>query len=544
MAVALPIPLVEAFGWTYMSCMVYNLSVMLFPPLFITPVLVSQIQHYRGARIHAKMAMHAQSRSVKTKRDKSLFEQLVTDLKSERQHLRRNVVIMYVAVLAVYVVTITIFVKTEKKITAEAFFDSVYSEYGEECEPMEEIFFVNCLYAVVSCMAIAWFVRNSKTEGLQDDYGVNKEYKGVVIVTFLFMPVYFCLMYFPEPELVFNAFDPSLVFITTMIIIFGLLVLWPACRTFRRRNKDFALSRLSVEHTDLVEVLNSNLYFLFIEHLKTEFSVENCLFWKEVQQLKIDYGPGGQNSDTFGNAGRLGHSKSEVFRSSGGSSSNSVTSSNHQFVGDSFPCDVCKDIVDTFIADGAPMEINISSKVKQKILADLHYDEYNVERSTSDGIQLGGTMETVPANIFEEAQSMVFRLMETDSLPRFKAGKLFKQYLEAMAEEGPSTSQRSATGVPHRGSRGSARSSGAGGEPNVAPILSKHLTGSGRGGDTDNHGIELAKVMGKNSKQNQPSRSTGGRGGHHSPNTSTRSAGSNTSVKTNMGSNELVKNII
>ena len=98
MACAVPIPLVEAYGWSFVSCLTYNAAVTLFPPLFITPMLVSQIQHYRGARIHAKMAEHAtQASSAKgSTRDKTQFEKLVSDLKSERLHLRRNVILMYV----------------------------------------------------------------------------------------------------------------------------------------------------------------------------------------------------------------------------------------------------------------------------------------------------------------------------------------------------------------------------------------------------------------------------------------------------------------
>lgn len=88
------------------------------------------------------------------------------------------------------------------------------------------------------------------------------------------------------------------------------------------------------------------------------------------------------------------------------------------------PVDVCKDIVDMFVKDGAAMEVNISSKVREKILQDL---SINNDRATQDGVALGGDVESVSADIFDEAQEQVFRLMETDSLPRFKQGKLFKE---------------------------------------------------------------------------------------------------------------------
>ena len=75
--------------------------------MFITPVLVSQISHFRGARIHAKMAKHACNHS--NKRNKDVFEQLMTSLKQERMHLRRNTIMMYVLVLSCYALSLTIF---------------------------------------------------------------------------------------------------------------------------------------------------------------------------------------------------------------------------------------------------------------------------------------------------------------------------------------------------------------------------------------------------------------------------------------------------
>jgi hypothetical protein len=117
----------------------------------------------------------------------------------------------------------------------------------------------------------------------------------LVIIAFAFIPVYLTLELLPRltddgKKLIDNDFDPSLIFVSTMVAMYSCIVLWPALRTFRRRNKTLGLARLSLEHTDLNTVLSSSLYFLFVEHLKSEFSVENCLFWKEVEQLKVDYG--------------------------------------------------------------------------------------------------------------------------------------------------------------------------------------------------------------------------------------------------------------
>ena len=399
-----------------------------------------------------------------------------------------------------------------------------------------------------------WLVANTVMPCLtQDDYGVNREYKYAVIIAVAFIPVYLCLAVLPSPKLHVDVFDPSLIFIATMVTVFCCLVTWPAVRTFRTHNKDFgALNRLSVEHTDLHEVLNSNLYFLFIEHLKSEFSVENCLFWKEVEQLKTEYGPSSNpNNDslTFSHATRLARSASAGIRKSSGSTAFADRNV--------YPIDVCKDIVDMFVKDGAAMEVrasgakvyaarpaktngltdrpriltpyvlaqvNISSKVKEKILMDLHYEELEAaqERETADGVALGGDIETVSAKIFEEAQAQIFRLMETDSLPRFKKGKLFKNYTEAMAE---------------------GRGGGLNGKGE-----SKDIKGSGKQKGDSAHGIELAKVMGASARANG---SNGGRGGNRgsvgkkSDRTSDRSVASGTSVGGSLSSSstsEMIKN--
>ena len=56
--------------------------------------------------------------------------------------------------------------------------------------------------------------------------------------------------------------------------------------------------------------MNSNLYFLFLEHLKGEFSVENIMFWKHVDELKRDYGGGGEDILEEGEGGGGGVAQS------------------------------------------------------------------------------------------------------------------------------------------------------------------------------------------------------------------------------------------
>ncbi len=429
-----PGAIVEADGWDHMSCLVYKLSAMCYPPLFITPVLVSQIQHYRGARIHAKMAHHAASKSMK-RREKGIFESLVSELKVERRNLRRNTVLMYIIILVLYGSTVTIFLM-HNKISLQRFTHIDYKNI-ETCLVSKEIFAINIVYSILALLIIALIVYYNKRENLQDDFGIHREYLYVVIICATTIPIFSFLHEIPDPPLYIDSFDPSLCFTTSMVASYCVLVLWPAIRTFKQTNKRESTHRLSVEHTDLNEVLNSNLYFIFIEHLKLEFSVENCLFWKEVETLKHDFEGG--NVDNTVVAVKVDKAKQDSFKARKqqlgirtNSSGEGMGSSDRSSGADMVPLDVAMDIYDMFIKQGAPMEVNISSKTKERITAALQQDEGHM-RDTLDGVNLGGELETVPLGVFDDAQAEVFRLMESDSLPRFKQGKLFKNYVEAMA---------------------------------------------------------------------------------------------------------------
>ena len=136
-------------------------------------------------------------------------------------------------------------------------------------------------------------------------------------------------------------------------------------------------------------------------------------------------------------------------------------------------------------------------------------------------------METVSDTIFDEAQAQVFRLMETDSLPRFKQSKIFRQYVEAMAEGTGGAghgrqelllSQQTARSSPSEGSR-----SGNGVKNNKARHSGDKKTtatnNSNKEEPPDKHGIELATAMGSMSRgtmnRDKSWRGSGGRGGHH-----------------------------
>ncbi|GMI05841.1 hypothetical protein TrLO_g364 [Triparma laevis f. longispina] len=442
---SIPVCIVEGFGWAEVSCFVYKLCNVCYPPLFITPILVYAIQHFKESRIHAKMASHAASNSLSPKRSKESFSHLVSSLKAERGHLRRNSFLMYCFIVSTYSAMVIFLIANEDDLDLQ---DSA----DETCRLPKGLSYCNLVFGCVSMLAMLLVVIYSHKQRLQDDFGINKEYKIAVLFSTISFPIYGCFTFMPfledtssnqsgVPDLAAKYIDPSFIFITDMLFIMGIMVLWPAIRTFKNKNGSATITRLSVEHTDLHEVLNSNLYFIFVEHLKSEFSVENCMFWKHVEELRQDYGGGSEAAMEDGEGGHTkserGGKKSERGKVGGLIRTASMSKRNKDYSSSQdaqIPIDAALDIYQMYVAQGAPMEVNISANLRGKIESQLGIKVSKGGGSMND-IMLGGDAEHVDLDIFDDAQGEIFRLMESDSLPRFKHGKLFQTYVEAMTAD-------------------------------------------------------------------------------------------------------------
>jgi hypothetical protein len=369
---SIPVCLVEGYGWSDVSCLIYKLGAVIYPPLFITPIMVYAVQHFRESRIHAKMASHAANNSLSPKRSKESFSRLVSNLKDERNHLRRNTFFMFIIIVGAYT-TMVIF------LIANAETLNVWKDAADKsCRLPRGLSYCNLIFGCASVIVMVVVVLYSHKQKLQDDFGINKEYKIAVAVSVISFPIYGCftLMPFIEdiegdpdsnksavPDLAAKYVDPSLIFTLDMIFIFGVMVLWPAIRTLKGQNHAAGMTRLSVEHTDLREVLNSNLYFIFVEHLKSEFSVENCMFWKHVEELRHDYGGGSEAAMEDGEGEK--HKSERGAR--GGLIRTPSMSKRLQGQDAEIPIDAALDIYQMYVAQGAPMEVNISANLRGEI---------------------------------------------------------------------------------------------------------------------------------------------------------------------------------
>ncbi|GMI12484.1 hypothetical protein TrVE_jg5402 [Triparma verrucosa] len=476
------------------------------------------------------MASHAANNSLSPKRSKESFSRLVSNLKDERNHLRRNTFFMYIIIVGAYT-TMVIF------LIANAETLNVWKDAADKsCRLPRGLSYCNLIFGCASVIVMVVVVLYSHKQKLQDDFGINKEYKIAVAVSVISFPIYGCftLMPFIEdiegdpdsnksavPDLAAKYVDPSLIFTLDMIFIFGVMVLWPAIRTLKGQNHAAGMTRLSVEHTDLREVLNSNLYFIFVEHLKSEFSVENCMFWKHVEELRHDYGGGSEAAMEDGEGEK--HKSERGAR--GGLIRTPSMSKRLQGQDAEIPIDAALDIYQMYVAQGAPMEVNISANLRGEIETKLgiKLDKGSGSQSMND-IMLGAGVEHVDLDIFDDAQAEIFRLMESDSLPRFKHGKLFKTYVEAM------TADKSKRTLNVNPSKNSERDVGNGSVRNASP---KHVQTGTQNRQVKQHsaGMALAKNAQKASARTSKAKERPGKG--------KRAGNDNALLASHVGDNQL-----
>ena len=128
--------------------------------------------------------------------------------------------------------------------------------------------------------------------------------------------------------------------------------------------------------TRLLDVLNNDdARLCFSTYLISEFSSENCYFWKAATEWRTSFE----------------EKKSEE------------------------RLDEARQLYELFIRHGAPMELNISATTHENLAAVFEEKE-------------GTSEKEVNSNVFDRAVNEVFRLMEDDTFGRFLQSDLFKTY--------------------------------------------------------------------------------------------------------------------
>eukprot|EP01113_Clastostelium_recurvatum_P031314 TRINITY_DN3897_c0_g1_i1.p1 TRINITY_DN3897_c0_g1~~TRINITY_DN3897_c0_g1_i1.p1 ORF type:complete len:471 (+),score=135.89 TRINITY_DN3897_c0_g1_i1:181-1593(+) len=225
--------------------------------------------------------------------------------------------------------------------------------------------------ALVVLMVIVFIFLVFKMKYVSDAFSINNELKLVCLIATLFVTVNLVLMSLDDyawPK------TPYIGYITGSLVICGLLISvgWPLWRSFfpKKGGDDMQLKQLG-DDTFTLPPRNPD-FFVFVEFLKdpearrsfqeflvNEFSVENILFWQDVQTFRLS-----------------GDNPADLQR-------------------------ISDELVSKYVNNGSPMQINVSSTTNTAI-----------KRVVSGDTPVSVTM-------FDNAENEIIHLMKNDSYPRF-----------------------------------------------------------------------------------------------------------------------------
>jgi len=209
----------------------------------------------------------------------------------------------------------------------------------------------------------------------KDAFGIKSEFKWSVITPVIVMIV----------SAIIDASNEKYSYVTTLALIF---VVSPVM--FLAITYPYLKSRDQVIQTDDMEVLKTWLsrpegIKFFLEYLNTEFSSENLIFWLEVEHYK-----GLLLSDAYG----IKEQASQIYQK--------------------------------FIDRISPCALNLP---------------FAITENTTNAVQqlLSPTTELKPEvfTIFDQAQDEIYRLMASDSFPRFRRTSTFEQFKGSLAGKPP-----------------------------------------------------------------------------------------------------------
>jgi hypothetical protein len=162
--------------------------------------------------------------------------------------------------------------------------------------------------------------------------------------------------------------------------------------------------------SNLADIINSKIgYMAFVEFLKSEFSEENILFWREVQ--------------TFVNKCQA------LLRNNKLDSSDMNRLLETKILNREIASDLSKtaiSIFELYCKRGAPAQVNISDTVLHELTTQLA--NLNAERAEV-------VLDKI-SNLFDSVKSQVFELMDKDSFARFRQSPLYNQLRTRMITSG------------------------------------------------------------------------------------------------------------
>lgn len=222
-----------------------------------------------------------------------------------------------------------------------------------------------CIVGIVCILLLliyAGLIRRS------DNWGIRKEILGCFVVSILESShQMICEIFYCESESTYlNHFKyGNIVSGLTVLGILGFAGVYPVWMSYRMHNLERIKSK--GEKLEIILKNSGKLYARFKQHLLSELSVENLMFYEEVAKFQ-----------RLMNARQMLRSRDMEWT-------------------------VAESIYYEYIAPGAPSEINVSFKDRQAV---------------TEAIEISRD-KWVDATVFDKVQAEVFRLISRDSLPRF-----------------------------------------------------------------------------------------------------------------------------
>ena len=188
-----------------------------------------------------------------------------------------------------------------------------------------------------------------------------------------------------------------------LLLVFLACVVRPAYLTyFIKKDTEAAYYQgRQPDISNLADIINSKVgYAAFVQFLKSEFSEENLLFWREVQTF-VNKCQALKEGFTLDSKDMNALLKTKI--------------QNREVAAEL--CKTAIQIFDLYCKRGAPSQVNISDTVLQELSAQLA--NLNAERAES-------VLDKI-SNLFDSVKSQVFELMDKDSFARFRQSPLYNQ---------------------------------------------------------------------------------------------------------------------
>jgi len=189
----------------------------------------------------------------------------------------------------------------------------------------------------------------------------------------------------------------TLALLVAVVFAFGASTLWPLFRSiYKPPQVDLDVPE-NLDHLNAL-ILSPDGFESFRRFLTSEFSVENLLFWADIEDLRRKVQSKGQDDPLI---------KTETKR-----------------------------LYNKYVMVDSPFQVNLADYIVQAI-------ELKMRKLEEEGILDTSPMETIKGalapnefpTIFDDAQKSIFNLMDADSFQRYKSSDLYREFVRTMRDK-------------------------------------------------------------------------------------------------------------